>query len=209
MGKELAQIIDKSQWGDGPWQLEPDRKQWRDEATGLPCLIVRHPSMGQLCGYVGVYPGHPAYGLNYDGTTEAEAEARRKRFRKQSKMMTKLIDGGASPSAAMGKVFGEGASSEPEVVCPALANVSVHGGLTYSAPCGGHICHTPEPGEPEVWWFGFDCAHAWDLVPGMEATKRSVGITRRATDDVYRTLSYVEAECASLARQLKAMEPAL
>jgi hypothetical protein len=30
--------IDKSQWGPGPWQDEPDKKQWQDEATGLPCL---------------------------------------------------------------------------------------------------------------------------------------------------------------------------
>lgn len=27
---------DKSTWGDGPWQQEPDKKQWQDAATGLP-----------------------------------------------------------------------------------------------------------------------------------------------------------------------------
>jgi hypothetical protein len=56
---------DKSQWGKGPWLHEPDKKQWQDPATGLPCLIVRNNS-GALCGYVGLPPGHKFYGWNYD-----------------------------------------------------------------------------------------------------------------------------------------------
>lgn len=55
---------DKSGWGVGPWQDEPDKRQWADEATGLPCLIVR--PHGSLCGYVGVPPGHWAHGVHYD-----------------------------------------------------------------------------------------------------------------------------------------------
>jgi hypothetical protein len=57
--------IDKSEWGDGPWQQEPDKRQWTDEATGLPCLIVRSRLGGNLCGYVGVPPSHPAHGAAY------------------------------------------------------------------------------------------------------------------------------------------------
>ena len=57
--------VDKATWGDGPWQSEPDKRQWIDEATGLPCLIVRGPS-GGLCGYVGVARSHPDYGRGYD-----------------------------------------------------------------------------------------------------------------------------------------------
>ena len=57
--------VDKSTWGDGPWQSEPDKRQWQDEATGLPCLIVRGPS-GALCGYVGVPSTHPEHGADYD-----------------------------------------------------------------------------------------------------------------------------------------------
>lgn len=48
-------------WGDGPWRDEPDRLEWRDEATGLPCLI-RRTTFGSLCGYVAVPPGHPLHG---------------------------------------------------------------------------------------------------------------------------------------------------
>jgi hypothetical protein len=45
-------------------------------------------------------------------------------------------------------------------------DVFVHGGLTYSNACAGGICHLPQPGEPaDVWWLGFDCAHADDLMP--------------------------------------------
>jgi hypothetical protein len=58
--------IDKSKWGPGPWQEEPDKAQWKDEATGLTCLIVRQPRLGHLCGYAGVPPGHPLHGKNYD-----------------------------------------------------------------------------------------------------------------------------------------------
>ena len=46
------------EWGPGPWDDEPDRAEWRDEATGRPCLAVRN-SMGAWCGYVAVDPGHP------------------------------------------------------------------------------------------------------------------------------------------------------
>lgn len=72
-GKDLAELLkeelesddiyDKSDWGDGPWQGEPDRVEWR--LLGFKCLILRGP-MGTLCGYVGVPPGHPCYGLNMD-----------------------------------------------------------------------------------------------------------------------------------------------
>lgn len=56
---------DKSAWGAGPWQDEPDKKQWRDEATDLACLIHRNDG-GAWCGYVGVPPGHPFHGKDYD-----------------------------------------------------------------------------------------------------------------------------------------------
>lgn len=55
---QLPEFGDKSKWGDGPWVNEPDKKQWQDEETGLPCLIHRN-RLGALCGYVGVPAGHP------------------------------------------------------------------------------------------------------------------------------------------------------
>lgn len=58
--------VDKSSWKRGPWDDEPDKAQWKDEATGLPCLLVRNSSGGNLCGYVGVAEGHPLFGKSYD-----------------------------------------------------------------------------------------------------------------------------------------------
>ena len=57
--------IDKVSWGRGCWQDEPDKVQWPDSTTGLPCIARRNEHMGNWCGYVGVPPGHPCYGKNY------------------------------------------------------------------------------------------------------------------------------------------------
>ena len=56
--------IDRSSWPPGPWDDEPeDKVEWRDTATGMPCLAVRG-EFGAWCGYVGVAPGHSAYGVH-------------------------------------------------------------------------------------------------------------------------------------------------
>lgn len=59
-------FVDKSKWPQrGEWDAEPDKKQWSDPDTGLPCLIVRGPS-GALCGYVGLPSEHRFHGMDYD-----------------------------------------------------------------------------------------------------------------------------------------------
>jgi hypothetical protein len=65
-------FIDKAGWGEGPWQDEPDKVQWQDEATGLPCLIRRNGASGALCGYVGVPEGHPWFGRDYSDLLSIE-----------------------------------------------------------------------------------------------------------------------------------------
>jgi hypothetical protein len=78
--------------------------------------------------------------------------------------------------------------------------IDVHGGLTYADACAGHVCHVPAPGEPDnVWWFGFDCAHAGDLVPGL-LTAGNAGW--RTAYEVYRDVAFVRAEVEQLALQL-------
>lgn len=146
---------DKSSWGPGPWQGEPDKKQWTDQATGLPCLIKRNDG-GALCGYVGVPEGHPWYRADYSHV-----------------------------------------DPHPEV----------HGGLTYADFCmeegnqAKTICHIPEPGEPDnVWWLGFDCAHFRDASPAYHRTYAEAGIAHTLSE-TYKTIAYVTAECASLAKQ--------
>ena len=62
---------EKAKWGPGPWRDEPDKEQFADGATGLPCLVKRNRP-GSLCGYVGVSEGHPWFGKDY---SEVEADA--------------------------------------------------------------------------------------------------------------------------------------
>lgn len=49
-----------------PWENEPDFGSFTDDATGYPFVIVRHPTIRHLCGYVGLPEGHPWHGKGYD-----------------------------------------------------------------------------------------------------------------------------------------------
>lgn len=150
--------------GPGPWNDEPDKVQWIDPATDLDCLAVRN-GLGAWCGYVGLPPGHPFHGVGYSSCTATDC--------------TEEWCYDHSPEGI----------------------VRVHGGLTFSSSChesdkgeGFGICHTPFEGRPhDVWWLGFDCAHAGDYTPGLGDLY---------PEEQYRDLGYVKSECASLARQL-------
>jgi hypothetical protein len=76
-------------------------------------------------------------------------------------------------------------------------DVSVHGGLTYANECQGDICH---PGEDERWWLGFDCAHAYDLIPAWQDSSFRLAAAHKR--DTYRDEAYVTAEVKKLAEQL-------
>lgn len=158
----------KTEWGDGPWQDEPDRFEWQTRA-GYPGAIFRHPRHGQLNGYVGVLADHPDYKKDYD---EIEAD--------------------------------------------------VHGGLTYSGETPGGFINSLEQELP-IWWFGFDCAHFQDCMPGLEAMERRLPNwdlpdphERHFTPEaraagmlhIYWELPMVRDEVESLAFQLREREAA-
>lgn len=85
--------------------------------------------------------------------------------------------------------------------------LKVHGGLTFADFCheDGKICHVALPGEPEkVWWFGFDCAHAGDLLPKWNEKREFEGL--RGFGDIYATIDYVKREVEHLAEQLMAVK---
>lgn len=164
-------FVDKSLWGTGPWSSEPDKLQWEDPQTGMPCLAVRS-FQGNWCGYVGVEPGHPFYGIPY------AACARR-------------------PIPCVG----DDCSHTPEDL------FDVHCGVNYSRACTDNpegICHVPSPGEPEhLWWFGFDCGHAFDISPVLNAQLRAMGSHPFDVPEMtYKSLEYVRTECRRLALQL-------
>lgn len=55
-GNPIMSLIDKSEWGDGPWQDEPDLAWWGlGSMTGL---VQRVEFSGSLCGYVVLPPKH-------------------------------------------------------------------------------------------------------------------------------------------------------
>lgn len=190
----MERHIPKSQWGEGPWQSEPDRKEWVDQATGLHCIIHRAPVTGALCGYVGIPTSHPAWGLHYDGVDHFAAQQRHERWKQG---MTE------KPRAMDFMEWLETQPVEPElpvhpVVGEQIRNIEVHGGLTYS---DRHHAQLGCQSDKSLWWFGFDCSHAWDISPAMGALTAS---KRRTVyhDWEYRTLDYVEDQCVKLARQL-------
>src|SRR5262245_60987736 len=61
-------LVEREGWGEGPWEMEPDRVEWTDKGSGLRCLIIRHPEHGQLNGYVCIGEGHPAYHKHYNNS---------------------------------------------------------------------------------------------------------------------------------------------
>lgn len=88
-----------------------------------------------------------------------------------------------------------GAMIEPD-------SLAVHGGVTYSGRCDPPICHVPEPGESDdVFWYGFDCAHAFDLAPGL-GRPCFVEELMRLEGCKYRDVAYARAETEALAAQL-------
>jgi hypothetical protein len=84
----------------------------------------------------------------------------------------------------------------------AEVDLSAHGGVTYADRCGGAVCHVPQAGESDdVFWFGFDCAHAWDDSPMMHRGGMSRVVSASARW-AYRDVRYVKNEVERLAEQL-------
>jgi hypothetical protein len=56
-------MVDKSKWGDGPWQKEPNQSSFVETNTGYHCYCVREMHAGHWCGYVRVPRSHSWYGF--------------------------------------------------------------------------------------------------------------------------------------------------
>jgi hypothetical protein len=255
--RDYSGYLDKAAWGEGPWQAEPDKRQWLDPVSGFACVILRQ-ELGHLCGYVGVPPEHAAYGINYNGITQAEYEAQSKAFREHTRAWAK-----AGHPDLMKWVAEHPLTTTPSRVPgigDRLYDLTVHGGLTYSGGGGRDeisrdkwenwrtrkaslevqamvyphgdaaqflkrwaggwdnyeawvdlikattVCCVDSAKIVDVWWFGFDCAHAGDMSPGLAAITRAIPMPEYLYDpDVYRDFAYVEAECEALANQLADM----
>jgi len=180
---------DKTEWPRGVWDDEPDKIQWTDEATGRPCLIVRN-QLGGLCGYVGIDKTHPLFEKPYSTEVPMPEGFMDAEIGKRSPMMMLFL------------AFREEGSTTVRID----SVFDVHGGITYSDKCqddheyGRGICHLVDEGEDDdIWWFGFDCGHHLDVLPGMLARfPEMYGGDERS----YRDVAYVKEECARFAKQL-------
>jgi hypothetical protein len=170
-------VWDKSEWPEGPWHLEPDKVQWIDRNTDLDCLAVRGP-LGHWCGYVGVGPDHPWYGLDYAQCFEC------------------------------GEHHCLGHTYAPKEILDAHRGVTFSQFCDERRPEASAICHVPQEGRPDpVWWFGFDCAHSADLEP-LNLIRSFTHPRGDTKDDhqTYRTFEYVKQETRSLAQQMKGIQ---
>jgi hypothetical protein len=210
-------LTDKSAWTPGPWSDEPDKMQFRDEATGLPCLIVRNHG-GALCGYVGVDPSHPWHGKSYsDAIGECGAECSDENHYSHRIESVINVHGGLTFSDGCSdhsrERWDEWRSARPRWEAEAeqypkgdaAQRLREWAGTfdDYEAwrarREGTGICHRPAAGEPDrVWWFGFDCAHAGDISPGYDSI-----LGRSWPESTYKTIEYVKAQIADLAQQLQ------
>lgn len=198
--------VDKSTWGLGPWQEEPDKRQWLDKETGYPCLIVRNARLGFLCGYVGVPRRHPAYQLHYDGIPYKSAQYAHRKYREAFARAER----GNKIDAFFRALHSKKRPSIPKGAGIKVRELDCHGGLTFASLCQSGekvlekgVCHTVELGEEKrVWWFGFDCGHAWDISPGY-----TFGVPMLDMEESsYKDIAFVTTEVQSLAKQLKALE---
>ena len=146
--------------------IELDRLEW--EHRGLCCLIIRHPTLGHLCGYVGVPPAHPLFGKEYRQCLRGCPCVLSERFGAWVKEWPCVWEEGHS---AIIRLF------------------DVHGGITF--------CGQGDEYPEGRWWIGFDCAHAWDFVPGLPNLGSNVGAF-----STYRDMDYVKRETECLANQI-------
>lgn len=145
-------------------------KDWTTK-SGLRavCLFVNE---SHRCGYVGVPVSHVLYGINYgqevDFLNVGGALVGKK---------SPLLAITASVGAADGVI-----RKSPDVA------IDVHGGLTYA---GGNEEYPAESNN--LWWFGFDCAHAGDGTMVLES--------HNIFDGPVGSLDFVIDECESMAEQ--------
>jgi hypothetical protein len=76
--------------------------------------------------------------------------------------------------------------------------VEIHGGLTYAG--GDPAVHPDKHINEHLWWFGFDTAHATDIVPQSEHYPLVT-----FPDAYYKDLEWVMEETKRLAVQLAAV----
>jgi len=165
------------------WDTEPDFHSF--EAAGLRCMMRRDTEWKHWCGYVGVGSAHPLFEVHYRDLVPAPGTWKKRGVDVDEHGVINVF----ITALEMDDI--------PEGFAPLTQLLTCHGGLSFA----GRMY------DWTGWWFGFDCNHAWDYSPGMEAQLLSAGIFRNVPErfmprKVYRTFDYVKSEVATLAQQI-------
>lgn len=175
-------MYDSWQWKTiSPFFSEPDFEAGC--AYGLHYWMQRN-SMKAWCGYVGIPKSHPWFGLSYGDEVYVP---------NRGELQFSEI---GSPIAYLIEVLKPAPKAD-------MVNIDVlldaHGGITWSGD------HKPRHYPDGLWWFGFDCSHAWDTSP-QDMIRAFVdpydSPWRLRGDSVYRDHKYVRSQCFKLASQL-------
>lgn len=186
-----------------PWETEPT--ELRFEAHGLTCFAFREHSRAAWRGYVGVPTSSPLYGVSKSDVIPYPDTWKNQPVDLEKVDILQLFMTACDPDAV------------PAAHAPLSMVFTSHKGLSFS----GHI-----DGFADLWFFGFDCAHAGDLVPEFEEIHALVAqelSNLQALSDLqdlfpnlfehhntfrpnreYRTLDYVKSICEKLAGELAA-----
>ena len=82
-------------------------------------------------------------------------------------------------------------------------DLAAHGGVNWSNPMPEWAQLRPETPFEGYWWFGFDCSHFMDLVPGLLAVRpRLASPVLGGMAENYRDTHFAETATTYLAAQL-------
>jgi len=141
--------------------------------------------MGTLCGYIGVPPSHPWYGVWYN---DIQCD----------------VHGGLTYSAwethgLSSKVCIDGEERYPTKEEYANSRSPLDEGSIWNRMTFPKIDEPKEEPYPhdtgmDLYWIGFDCAHAMDIIPGIDGSLSRNGST-------YKDEEYVRNEIAGMVSQ--------
>lgn len=147
------------------------------KSNGLLCCIQRINWAGNLNGYVAVSKEHPFYGKDYSDNIVVED---------------------VEEIPFNGNYIGllcRSTKDLPNNMIGIDLALNVHGGVTFSRDSLNGI---EDNIFGELWWFGFDTAHAGDLKPYQTDIDRKYPHSQ----DEYRDFEYVKEQTILLADQL-------
>jgi len=164
-------------------------KEWTTKA-GLRavCLIIlRGERKRHRCGYVAVTDDHPAFGKGYSEQLDEISQ--------ETANLAEI--GQKGPMLAFTAMCGS--DDEHNAIRRSLdVIIDCHGGLTYSSTSKGGDYPVK---SSNLWWFGFDCAHAWD-----NDIEPDPNWPRIYSDGEVRSLEFVQEQCESIAAQLMTLK---